>query len=417
MISLYFGISVPASESNSQNDYIIPDSNARYLDVNELVKYSETELRLARNEIYARLGRLFKSDDLQAYFNSKPWYHGYISPDSFSESIMNDYEKKNAYLILAFEKGEITADPEAYSSISDSAGPQPDNSSSGLAGPQSESTFSDSGQTAEPQSMEVFDSEVDQELFGHLAAGIWEGDTGGARKDGTVGAFVTMQFDGDIMVFTDYEGGSYEKTLRRVQLSDDEGTTAVYPYVHRYAVTVEDENGNTSTYFMDGDGNTLTPYAAELAASSGNSGMESLHKTNTPTEYDEGVDQKDFYQIVEGMWKPQSVGTQSSGIQSAGSQPGDTAGMDFTVWFGEDTLRYDLFDGSSYEDRIVSVGKNEEGYLIRLRNAEGERYCFRSTEDNTNLTYCMGWEDGCAYYDAHPDEEESFSLTKLAYAQ
>ncbi|MBR2765829.1 MAG: YARHG domain-containing protein, partial [Blautia sp.] len=90
--------------------YIIPDSNTRYLTVEELRKYDMATLRLARNEIYARKGRRFRTADLQAYFDAQPWYYGYIDPDAFDrqeKNYLNQYEQTNARLILKYEKGEI----------------------------------------------------------------------------------------------------------------------------------------------------------------------------------------------------------------------------------------------------------------------------------------------------------------------
>ena len=63
------------------------------------------ELRLARNEIYARHGRRFLDSDLQKYFNHQKWYNGYIEPEDFiDENEMTKLEIKNAKFILEYEK-------------------------------------------------------------------------------------------------------------------------------------------------------------------------------------------------------------------------------------------------------------------------------------------------------------------------
>lgn len=85
-------------------EYIIPGSDVRYISREDLDGLSEEELRLARNEIYARKGRLFDDEILQAYFNNKEWYDGHISPSDFSESDLNDYERANAYTIKDYEE-------------------------------------------------------------------------------------------------------------------------------------------------------------------------------------------------------------------------------------------------------------------------------------------------------------------------
>lgn len=92
-----------APESEISADYILPESNSRYYDSYELSELSKGELRLARNEIYARHGRMFETEDLNQYFSSQPWYTGYLSADEFDESVFNGYEKANLELIKSVE--------------------------------------------------------------------------------------------------------------------------------------------------------------------------------------------------------------------------------------------------------------------------------------------------------------------------
>ena len=62
------------------------------------------ELRIARNELYARHGRIFNDGGLQAYFESRSWYHGTILSNDFKDELFfNDYEKKNRDLIVEVE--------------------------------------------------------------------------------------------------------------------------------------------------------------------------------------------------------------------------------------------------------------------------------------------------------------------------
>lgn len=84
-------------------DYIIPYSDVYYLADEDLRYLTKEELRLARNEIYARHGRMFKAEDLQNYFNSKPWYAPTISADSFNDNMLSEVEKYNANFIKDYE--------------------------------------------------------------------------------------------------------------------------------------------------------------------------------------------------------------------------------------------------------------------------------------------------------------------------
>lgn len=87
---------LPAS---AYQDYILPESSTRLLSASDIAGLSKEQLRIARNEIYARHGRLFTTEELQQYFNSKSWYRGTISASSFSESMLSQIEKDNIKLI------------------------------------------------------------------------------------------------------------------------------------------------------------------------------------------------------------------------------------------------------------------------------------------------------------------------------
>lgn len=86
------------------NEYILPDSDKRYLQMSDLEGFTAEQCRLARNELFARHGRLFSDESLQAYFNSKSWYVGTILPENFNDNVFNEYEIANRDLIVQFEK-------------------------------------------------------------------------------------------------------------------------------------------------------------------------------------------------------------------------------------------------------------------------------------------------------------------------
>ena len=76
-------------------EYILSNSDQRHITQEEIDQLSAEELRLAINEIYARHGRKFASEDLKQYFSSKSWYNGTIEADQFDENVLNQYEKDN----------------------------------------------------------------------------------------------------------------------------------------------------------------------------------------------------------------------------------------------------------------------------------------------------------------------------------
>lgn len=88
------------------DNYIIEDSDRRYLSENELSSFSKSELALIRNEIFARHGYMFNDEPYKTYFNSKSWYHP--NPDIKGDTQeFNDIEKENINLIKKLEKNII----------------------------------------------------------------------------------------------------------------------------------------------------------------------------------------------------------------------------------------------------------------------------------------------------------------------
>ena len=96
-------VTVPSTVAMN-SEFILPDSSTRVLDKSELAGFSAEQCRLARNEIYAKHGRMFDDAGLQNYFNSHSWYHGTISADRFSDTMLSDIEIQNRNLIITYEK-------------------------------------------------------------------------------------------------------------------------------------------------------------------------------------------------------------------------------------------------------------------------------------------------------------------------
>ncbi len=99
------------TEDYTNSDYILPQSTSRLLSSDDISELSLREINYAKNEIYARHGRMFHSSELQNYFNSKSWYHGTIDPDSFGESLLSDIEKRNAEFLATTE---FSMNPNGY---------------------------------------------------------------------------------------------------------------------------------------------------------------------------------------------------------------------------------------------------------------------------------------------------------------
>lgn len=91
------------SDSSEENEYVLPDSAKRKLKKSDLKGLSKEELRIARNEVYARHGRMFDDKKLQKYFDSQSWYEGTVPASEFSEDVLSSVEKKNVAFIRQFE--------------------------------------------------------------------------------------------------------------------------------------------------------------------------------------------------------------------------------------------------------------------------------------------------------------------------
>lgn len=93
------------------DSYILYDSDRRYISDGEISQMSLQEINYAKNEIYARRGRIFQSQELSEYFGQKNWYWGYISPEQFSEGMLNAYEQAN---VAALQRVEFSRQSGGY---------------------------------------------------------------------------------------------------------------------------------------------------------------------------------------------------------------------------------------------------------------------------------------------------------------
>lgn len=91
---------------STPDDVILWGISSRYIDESELYNYNLDELCLIRNEIFALHGRMFRTPEIQEYFNGKSWYVPTYAPDDFDANMfdyLNDYEKANLQVILNYE--------------------------------------------------------------------------------------------------------------------------------------------------------------------------------------------------------------------------------------------------------------------------------------------------------------------------
>lgn len=100
LVVVLFCISLTA---NAANVYLVDYSDQKYLSEQDVQDFTVQELCYAKNEIFARHGRLFLSPELMDYFNAQEWYNGYILPEDFQDSTLSELEMTNAEFLRSLE--------------------------------------------------------------------------------------------------------------------------------------------------------------------------------------------------------------------------------------------------------------------------------------------------------------------------
>lgn len=77
-----------------------PFASERLLTESDLVGLSRAELKIMRNEIYARHGYIFQTPAMQEHFNAQPWYEGRYADVT---SMLSDIEQANITFIKRHE--------------------------------------------------------------------------------------------------------------------------------------------------------------------------------------------------------------------------------------------------------------------------------------------------------------------------
>ncbi|MGD6890165.1 TcaA 3rd/4th domain-containing protein [Bacillus mobilis] len=81
------------------NGFIFPDSDIRKLTSTDLTYLSKEQLKIARNEIYARHGHIFQTKDMQVYFSKQSWYR----ENPYFSGTLTTIESYNVELIKSRE--------------------------------------------------------------------------------------------------------------------------------------------------------------------------------------------------------------------------------------------------------------------------------------------------------------------------
>ena len=113
------GVGMTARAAGGKQMFLLPDSAIRNYTAEEISEMTPQILCFARNEIYARHGRQFLSQELQQYFELMQWYEGTVPGDAFDPAVLNEYERNNIVLLAdaeaALVEGGYTLDQPEYS--------------------------------------------------------------------------------------------------------------------------------------------------------------------------------------------------------------------------------------------------------------------------------------------------------------
>jgi hypothetical protein len=80
---------------------IYPEGSTRLLSPDDVMGKSPWELKIMKNEIYARHGYIFKTPELKSYFESQAWYRPMYDDVT---NIISNIERENAAFIKRYEQ-------------------------------------------------------------------------------------------------------------------------------------------------------------------------------------------------------------------------------------------------------------------------------------------------------------------------
>lgn len=92
-----------SEEDSASALYLMPDSADRYLEVSDIEGYSSDEIQMIINEIYAKHGREFHTQENIDYFSAQDWYEPVVGKsDEEIANEFNAYEKANVELLCKY---------------------------------------------------------------------------------------------------------------------------------------------------------------------------------------------------------------------------------------------------------------------------------------------------------------------------
>lgn len=94
----------PAAAAVPGDTQIFADSSRRYLTDGEVSQLSQADIQTAINEVFARHGYIFETQEIFEHFRQYEWYNPTVPKDSFDTSVFNDYETRNVELLSRYRQ-------------------------------------------------------------------------------------------------------------------------------------------------------------------------------------------------------------------------------------------------------------------------------------------------------------------------
>lgn len=92
--------SAEGGQEYEDDGFVFPNSGTELIERREAENLSDRDLTYAINEIYARHGYIFQSDEMRGYYEQFSWYAGRIPSAEFSVDLFNQIEQQNWNLLI-----------------------------------------------------------------------------------------------------------------------------------------------------------------------------------------------------------------------------------------------------------------------------------------------------------------------------
>lgn len=101
----------PTKPANTDSAFVLPNSSTQLYSYEQVAQtiYSQTDLELAINEIYARNGRNFDTPKYKSYFEAQSWYTPTYSSSAFDaqrDTLLSPIELQNIETLVAYGQNQ-----------------------------------------------------------------------------------------------------------------------------------------------------------------------------------------------------------------------------------------------------------------------------------------------------------------------